>query len=88
MSCVCDADPIELSDAKMVRARKPHRCCECHEIIQPGEVYERHDFKFEGEFCTTATCECCVEDWKRLVDLGHCRLSETLEETMREAYGG
>jgi hypothetical protein len=40
-------------------ARKRHRCCECHQLIHPGERYEYSAGKWD-EFRDFATCLRCV----------------------------
>lgn len=42
-------------------ARKPHRCCECKETIQPGTRYERFAGKWDGEVRAYVTCLECRE---------------------------
>jgi len=42
------------------KARKAHRCQECKEWIQPGEIYERVSTIFDGEFDEHKTCLGCV----------------------------
>jgi hypothetical protein len=42
-----------------VRARKEHVCCECGEIIHPGEMYEDVIGVWDGRFETYKTCWLC-----------------------------
>ncbi len=56
---MCDA-PI-LFEAKLVRARKPHRCCECRREIKPGSRYETAFGIWEGEASRFATCLLCYD---------------------------
>lgn len=55
-----DMDPRGFSHTRMVRARRPHRCCECSRTIMPGEVYERTKALYEGRFDTYHACAHCV----------------------------
>jgi hypothetical protein len=43
------------------RARKTHRCCECHGTIQPGELYHRFSGVWDGEAMTFKTCSDCQQ---------------------------
>jgi hypothetical protein len=49
-----------LSEAHPV-ARKPHRCYECHRMIQPKERYQRFVGVWEGEIQRYNTCVLCEE---------------------------
>lgn len=65
MTCTCvsgaDADGNILELFRRARtARKPHRCCECHENINPGDRYEDMAGVFDG-FVAYKTCGPCVE---------------------------
>ena len=61
-SCVCDVDydPASILSAKVVKARKEHRCCECGETIKKGEKYELVKGLWDGSWSTYKTCEMCV----------------------------
>ena len=41
------------------KARKPHRCCECCGIIQPGEHYWNHHGVWDGQGSTFKVCADC-----------------------------
>lgn len=43
------------------RARKPHRCGECRQAIQPGQRYLRVVGKADGDMWTAVLCEPCNE---------------------------
>jgi len=47
-------------NADLVKARKPHTCCACRNMIAPGETYERSAGKFDGYFHSYRTCLTCV----------------------------
>jgi hypothetical protein len=51
----------EFHDAREVKARKPHKCCECRREISVGAVYMKACGKFDGEFYSFATCMVCAE---------------------------
>lgn len=66
MSCQCvisadGADRVESICQEMRTARKPHRCTECGDNIEPGERYEYFYGKFDGERFSYHTCVPCVE---------------------------
>ena len=61
--CTCieiwnDNEP-EFFSEKIVTARKEHICCECGEVIKPGEQYESVGGKWDGEFGRYKTCIGC-----------------------------
>lgn len=63
MTCNCSVDwydQPELYRVKTITARKPHRCCECHQEIAPGQRYELVDGKWAGQWGHFATCEPCA----------------------------
>jgi hypothetical protein len=66
-----------------VRARKPHRCEECHQIIPVGSVYERHSGKFDGDFYSGKACLLCAEI-RDVFSCGDSYEYGTLWELMRE----
>lgn len=76
-SCLCDDGP-EFFREQWAVARKPHTCCECREIIQPGDRYCAVAGKWEGEFSTFATCERCQDLRDSYVELGYCYTFGTL----------
>ena len=63
-SCICgdscDYEPCEFWEPRIVRARKEHECCECHETIHRGEEYEYLAYKFDGDFGIAKTCLSCL----------------------------
>ena len=68
MSCadVClfeayDYDPPSFHAVTTVRARTPHRCCECGDVIPVGAHYERASGKTDGSMWTAKTCLPCAE---------------------------
>jgi hypothetical protein len=66
MCMIDDSDGrVEVLSMRWPRARKPHKCGECHRVIEPGERYNIHAGTYEGEFVTHKTCEHCTvaRDW-------------------------
>lgn len=53
--------PNDFSSVAIVRARKDHRCCECHQVIAKGSQYHRFSGKFDGDMFTETTCLPCSE---------------------------
>lgn len=43
------------------KARKQHKCCECHHEINIGEHYEYSSGIWDGEPSSYKTCASCVE---------------------------
>jgi hypothetical protein len=41
------------------KARKPHKCCECDGVIQPGENYHYHHGVWDGEAADYKVCIDC-----------------------------
>lgn len=80
--CDCDGEPPEFYDANIVRARKPHRCCECLSEIEPGEHYEHVAGKWQGDFATFKTCIECIElrEALKLECVVHCCLYEDAQQ--------
>lgn len=56
-----DLDPAGFCAVTHPRARKPYRCCECGDAIQPGDEYERVVGRWEGAFSTLRSCAPCAE---------------------------
>lgn len=69
--------------SKLVRARKPHVCCECDGGIAVGEVYEAVSGKNQG-FFTARTCAVCFEVRRAFVcgSWVHGELWESVENEM------
>ncbi len=92
MECCChladhnDYDANNVYRAKMVKARKPHNCCECRRIIASGEMYERVNLCSEGGWSEFKTCIGC----KRLRDdmaCGGAFLFEGLDQAVQGCCG-
>jgi len=60
-SCPMDADPVELYTPVVRKARKPHLCYECSQVIAPGTTYTYVSYKAEGEFFNHKFCGTCWE---------------------------
>lgn len=64
MQCTCIEvncdDPCDTILQEIVKARKPHQCCECNETIQKGEMYEHYAGKYEGAIFHRKTCKDCL----------------------------
>ena len=57
--CNTDYDPCQVWELWSPRARKEHRCGECHAPIKPGESYARVNYLFEGAWGTAIRCAAC-----------------------------
>ena len=49
----------EVYGHKLRKARKEHKCCECHGKINKGEQYHYHHGIFDGETCDYKVCLDC-----------------------------
>jgi len=49
-----DSDSSDFWSESMVKARKPHTCAECGDIITAGALYERASGKSDGEMWSFA----------------------------------
>jgi hypothetical protein len=78
-----DGDSAEFFQSDMVKARKPHRCCECRQEIPKGAMYERSRGKWDGDFSSYKTCSLCVEI-RSVFTCGESWLFQALWEDMRE----
>lgn len=54
-------EPAELCLSDIVKARKPHKCEECGEVIPVGAKYERNKWLFDGEWSRMDVCLICAE---------------------------
>lgn len=80
-ACSCDeAERFDILSQKTVRARKQHRCCECHRTIEPGEHYENIRGVCCGEMVIMKTCPFCVRVRDDLVSMHYCVVYEGLWE--------
>jgi hypothetical protein len=65
MECACTVDidicdeRVELLSSNIHKARKEHKCHECHRKINPKEEYVKEVFISGGDFTTHKTCEDC-----------------------------
>ena len=59
--CSCDFESPTLYRARVVRARKAHRCQECCRAICKGDQYEQHTGMFDGIFYSGKTCQRCLD---------------------------
>jgi hypothetical protein len=56
-----DGDCAKFSDTRYVKARKPHKCCECGGTIVVGTVHQCVVGKWETSIDTYRTCPICDE---------------------------
>jgi hypothetical protein len=57
------------------KARKAHRCCECHGAILPGEMYHHHHGVWDGEpsdYKVCMDCEALRDECDRDVEYDEC----------------
>lgn len=80
--------------SSQVKARKLHRCCECHGAINPGDTYEKFFVVHDGDASNFKTCQKCAEardwllnetDWPDDIDgEGHSYFFTMLRDHLRE----
>ena len=71
--CSCDeGDAADVYEAVMRKARKPHCCCECGEVIEPGQRYEFASICYDGGWGHAKTCQLCVRIRDDLCPNGFC----------------
>jgi len=54
-----DGESLVLARMKYLKARKPHKCCECGSEIDPGEEYQKITGLHEGTWVDFKTCYIC-----------------------------
>lgn len=60
--CSIEVDELpEFHVVKTVKARKPHKCCECGAEIKPWDQYESVHAKWDGQVSTIKTCILCAK---------------------------
>jgi len=55
-----DCEPADVYVETKVKARKPHRCCECRGRIKKSETYQRINMVYGGSASTWKTCNDCA----------------------------
>jgi hypothetical protein len=78
-------DGCDLYNEKVVTARKPYRCEECGDPIEPGQEYEYVKYMFEDYWGTFRTCITCRNIRRSLF---RTWLLGNMWEVLLEEYGG
>lgn len=92
--CSCDTgESPDFFTRASVKARKPHRCCECGQAIAIGQLYLRSSGKWDGNIDTFAQCQRCVAVIDAFHDVEGCNppftaLFEQLDECKFELRDG
>lgn len=68
MSQYGDGDVCDISRARWVTARKPHKCDACDEPILPGHRYHKTFWVFDGELSEVKRCARCETIFVHLSD--------------------
>ena len=59
-SCECyDGEAPSVFKQRIVTARKPHKCCECKDVIPKGTKYERITGLWDGKWDEFKMCIGC-----------------------------
>ena len=89
--CECDAEGYSSFYTSTKRkAKKSHRCDECHSPILPGEVYEYAAGKQDGDMWDSKTCPRCLAlvDFIRAHVPCYCRMhGDLLEDRLQDLVG-
>jgi len=84
LSCGCDEYGPDVFSQKTVKARKEHKCCECGDVIKPGDVYDYIFGVWEGDASTFKTCEKCADLRDSMYAMGFCMMFGSLQEDYKE----
>lgn len=79
-----DGDNAFYSERHVKKSRKPHKCCECGEVLPVGSSYIAHSGKADGEMWSEDSCLLCDEIRKAFVCGSFClgELWESIRESM------
>jgi hypothetical protein len=56
-------DEVVNHQQKIVKTRKPHKCCNCQKEIKPGEYALRETGFMDGQPVSCYTCIECCDEW-------------------------
>ncbi len=60
--CDCDYETPDFYRERLIKkTRKPHECCECRKVIQPGNSMNEVSGKWGGELSSFYICLTCQE---------------------------
>lgn len=65
-----DGDPASVFNSHVLKARKPHKCFECSQLISIGAMHERVSGKWDGKWETYRFCLPCSEISREFSDGG------------------
>lgn len=92
MCRVDDAEPVEVCNTIIRKARKQHECFECRRPIESGDRYEYATFLFDGRWSQHRTCFPCMtlRSWLDRECSGWVlgEVIEEIEEHWRDANWG
>lgn len=83
-ACYSDGPAPDFMTVRTVKARKPHKCCECGDIIMRGQSYEKITGLWDGEIETFKTCLPCSSIRR---DYAPCSYFMELDEAIANALG-
>lgn len=70
--CTCDLLMPDLFRSTIRKARKPHKCCECGTIIQPGSKYADIFGIWEGDAKGYKQCLRCYQISEKIAEKDDC----------------
>ena len=91
MQCDCSVDTTDcegwlIFNSEIRTARKPHKCCECHDEIKPGQKYEyAGGLTGNNDFDYYRTCMPCAAIRNRYCPGGY--IFGELDMQLRECLG-
>lgn len=86
MSDYCEPSCFKQEERK---ARKQHKCCECHNEINIGEVYQYSSGVWDSIPDSHKTCLSCAALWDDYVEqTGEPMIFEHLKECISDAFYG
>lgn len=93
IECYCDdSESFSVYSARIVCARKPHKCYECSAPIKPGDRYEYSFGVYDGYGYSHHTCERCLDIRQFIKNSipcfcwAHGSLHDDVENIISEAY--
>lgn len=87
-----DCEMPQAFQQKMRKAKKEHKCCECHKIIAVGETYEYSSGVWDGRPASFKTCTECVAIRSEYTQstgepTSFCDLGSTIYDTFYRGFG-
>lgn len=83
--CGCDGESYKIWTERTHVARKNYQCVECHQQIEPGDIYVRiFSVYYDGAAETIINCERCNDLMAAFEDVGYCWYNGEFLDAYRE----